>query len=164
MHSPYNISIVNPLNPYTNRGVSEDASIIEKRISGISDDFLYSIRLGETIIHTFQLLNEALQECSIDNWDGYGAKSIDFNSYLRAFRFIYALPRAIPIPDITVEPDGEIAFEWYNGKRQVLSVSIGGKGELTYAGIFGNNKTHGTEYFEDEIPKTILDYIRRIFS
>ena len=151
-------------NPYVDRGISEDAFTLVGRISGISNDFLSSIRLGQPMAEVLQSLNNVFKECSTDNWDGYGAKAIDRISFVQALRFIHSLPRTIPTPDLTAEPDGEIALEWYHGKRRIFSVSIGRTGELTYAGLFGSNKTHGTEYFGDELPKTILDNIQRTFS
>jgi hypothetical protein len=153
-----------PFNPYGNRGMSEDASTLQVRISGILDDSKYSIVLGGTITEVFQTLHDVLKECSTDNWDGYGARAIDMASYSEALRFLHFLPKTLPTPEITAEPDGEIAFEWFCSKRRIFSVSIGGKGELTYAGLFGFNKTHGTEFFGDEFPKTILDNIQRVFT
>ncbi len=129
----------------------------------ILDESEYSIVLEE-ITEAFQTLNDILKECSADNWDGYGARAIDNTSYIEALRFLDFLPKTLPTPEITIEPDGEIAFEWRHSKRRVFSVSIGGKGELTYAGLFGLNKTHGTEIFGDEFPETILDNIQRVFT
>ncbi len=152
----------NPIfNPYGDRGVSEDASTLKERFAGIIEDNSIVFGWSKEIIQT---INEIMKECSSDNWDGYGAQAIDMASYKETLRFIHFLPKTIPVPQITVEPDGEIALGWYHTKRRVFSVSIGRKGELTYAGLFGYNKTHGTEYFGNELPKTILDNIQRVFA
>jgi hypothetical protein len=116
-------------------------------------------------------VNESLQElyslcgeCISENWDGYGAQPVDPNSFNEAERFIRALPTTIPEPEIAVDPDGEISLEWYLEPRKVFSVSIGKRNEITYAGLYGLNKTYGREYFGDEIPKAVLDNLDRLFS
>ena len=110
-----------------------------------------------------EALDALLQECSADNWDGYGAKALQFGSYREALRFVQSLPTTIPVPELAADPDGAIAFEWDNGPRRIFSISVGDSGELIYAGIFGNSKTHGTEFFEDGIPKILLDHLQRLF-
>ena len=111
-----------------------------------------------------QTLNDLFKQCSVPGWDGYGAKPIDKESYYESLRFIQYLPDFLPNPEVTIEPDGEIAFEWFNSKRRVFSVSVSRNGELAYAGLLGYNKTHGTEFFGDELPKTILDNIQRVYE
>jgi len=149
---------------YSNRGVSDDAKTIQEYFAEIAYDFVRSIVLGEKNVQITQALMNIFEECAHPNWDGYGAKPIDKESYLESLRFIQYLPKALPSPEVTIEPDGEIAFEWFNSKRTVFSVSIGRNGELTYAGLFGYNKAYGTEFFGDELPKTILEGIQRVFE
>jgi len=151
-------------NIHADRGVSQEAVNLQEGIKRISTALSQSIVLGGKTRETVRALNEVLEEHATPNWDGYGAKAVDFGSYLEAERFIHSLPITVPSPEITVEPDGEIAFEWRNGPRCVFSVSMGNNGELTYAGLFGRSKTHGTEYFGDGLPRTILDNIQRVFA
>lgn len=145
-----------------NRGVSEDAVELQVKIIRLSNDEPQSMLLDKQDL--LQELYEVFLECSEENWDGYGAKAIDPIFYSEAIRFFTALPIAtIPRPEITVDPDGEVVFEWYNGPKRIFSISVGGNSELTYAGLFGSNKTSGIEYFGDELPKTILENIQRVF-
>ncbi len=116
--------------------------------------------LGEVL----KALGEVYEECSEDNWDGYGASAVGVDTYLESQRFLQLLPTTIPFPEITVEPDGEIAFEWFEGPRRVLSISVGSENILTYAGLFGINKTHGTDYFGDVLPATIVSNLQRLFA
>ena len=147
-----------------NRGVSEDSIALQRQATDIFEGFAQSVTIGEYYRETRQSLAKTTEECSVENWDGYGAKAIDSSSYVNAIYFSQLLPVDIPIPEIYVDPDGEVTFEWYTGPRQVFSVSMGSKNELIYAGLFGANKTHGTEYLDDELPEMILDNIRRVFS
>ena len=147
-----------------NRGVSEDAIALQRQATDLLEDFARSVTIGEFYRNTLQSLAKTAAECSVENWDGYGAKAIDGSSYLNAVCFSQLLPVNIPIPEIYVDPDGEVTFEWYTGPRQVFSISMGSSNELIYAGLFGANKTHGTEYLDDELPEMILDNIRRVSS
>ena len=147
-----------------NRGVSEDAIALQEQATDILEDFAQTVTIGEYYRKMRQSLVETANECSFDNWDGYGAKAIDSSSHQNAIYFSQLLPANIPIPEIHVDPDGEVTFEWYTGPRQVFSVTMGSNNELIYAGLFGANKTHGTEYRDDELPETILDNIYRVFS
>ena len=113
---------------------------------------------------TRRALWNAIKECGEDNWDGYGAKRIDRKSFKESLRFLDILPGTIPVPEVAIEPDGMVAFEWYRQPRQVFSVSFETNGELVYAGLFGNSKTHDTEYFGEEVPQIILNNIRRVYS
>ena len=68
-----------------------------------------------------------------------------------------------PMPQILAEPSSEIGLEWYKGKRLVFAISFSGRNMITYAGIFGINKIHGTEYFSDSIPSNVIENIRRLY-
>jgi hypothetical protein len=111
-----------------------------------------------------RLLLDACIECSDDNWDGYGAKAIQLGACLNAAKFLKMMPTTFPIPEIDVEPNGGVMFEWCNNARKVFSAIIEGDDRITYAGLFGENKTYGTEYFGNELPKPILENVQRLFS
>ncbi|MEE8429943.1 MAG: hypothetical protein V3S16_01715 [Candidatus Desulfatibia sp.] len=105
------------------------------------------------------------KECSEVNWDGYGAQPISKKAYLEAGKLIRLLPSNIKEPEIVPEPTGEIAFEWYIGKRFIFVISVGGNNSIAYAGLFGStSKTHGTEYFGTKLPSIIVDNIQRLFE
>ena len=114
------------------------------------------------------LLNELFQvyqECSEENWDGYDAQPISQEVYLEAGKLIRLLPSHIKKPEIMPEPTGEIALEWYLGKRFTFVISVGGNNLITYAGLFGStSKTHGTEYFGDKLSSIIVNNIQRLFA
>ena len=89
---------------------------------------------------------------------------VKLNSWLRiGGAAITSPPRSVPAPEISAEPDGEIAFDWHEGVG-TFSVSVGPGGVLNYAGLFGKNKVYGTEYWGDEIPGPIIDNVVRLYS
>jgi hypothetical protein len=155
------ISYNNPFFLPTGRGVSETAGKLDEIVEKMLRDCSPSVILDKDTL--LQEINEVFEECSVDNWDGYDAKAIDYDSYIEAIRFARSLPTTIPLPEIAVDPDGEVSFEWYQGPRRVFIMSIGSRNEIIYAGLFGFNKVNGTECFYDEIPKTILDNLDRLF-
>ena len=116
-------------------------------------------RLDEVL----QSLDELCKECSEEGWDGYDALPIDGDVCDEAKRLIRGLPINLPMPEIIPEPDGGIGLEWPKGKRLVFAVSVKGKNEIVYAGLFGMNKTHGIEYFGDTLPSVIIENLRRLY-
>ena len=144
------------------RGVSDGALALRELKSVMLEDCSQSaiINAKKSLYDLYDLL----LQCAESNWDGYGALEVDLYSFNEASRFIQILPTTIPEPEVSVDPDGEMSFEWYLTPRKVFSVSIGARNEITYAGLYGINKSYGREYFGDEIPKAILDNLDRLFS
>ncbi|MBE9478697.1 MAG: hypothetical protein IMY80_01935 [Chloroflexi bacterium] len=148
---------------YTHWGRSKDAETIERELPW------HQQRLAEVVAYVdpqrrlLQEIEEAFEECSSENWDGHGSDPVDLITYAAAVAFLLHLPTDIPTAEIAVEPDGEIAFEWYISPEMIFSVSIGPGGVLTYAGRFGAATTHGTEVFEGDIPWEILENLGRLY-
>ena len=115
--------------------------------------------LNEVIV----LLNKVYNDSSKEDWDGYGAKPVAYISLLDAKKFIQLLPSSFPIPEVLSEPSGEIGLEWYKDKQLIFAISFNGRNTITYAGMFGSNKTHGVEYFGDTIPSIISDNLKRLY-
>jgi hypothetical protein len=147
-----------------NRGVSDSAHELERRVEDLQGSLAQTITIGGLYGETRRSIAAASKWAEINNWDGYGAKPVDPESCLNALLFSKLLPMGVPIPEIEVDTEGEIRFEWYRSPRQILSVAVGGDGELAYAGLFGASKIHGTEYLIDELPNVILDNINRVYS
>ena len=148
----------------TNVGVSTSANEIKKQETGFLQQMLgQSMTIGKLYRQTLVNIEEACEQAAADNWDGYGAKAVNGRTYLVAIRFLMLLPPESPVPEISIDTDGEVSFDWYRGPRQVFSVTIRGNGELAYAGLFGASKTHGTEYLNDELPDAILDNMYRVY-
>ncbi len=154
----------NPMAFVCDYGVSETAEEIQKEAAELKDHFYRSVTFGERFFGILEGLFLARSEYSLDNWDGYGAKAIDDESFGNAIRLALSLPPSIPLPETYVDPDGELIFEWYEGKRRVFSLNIGRRNRLSYAGLYGFNKTYGEEYFYDYLPEVIKHNISRLYS
>src|ERR1700682_4975395 len=106
-------------------GVSKEAGAIKSLFSDVQEQLRASFSLGNWREELRHKLCDAWSEASRLNWDGYGAKPAQRASVVKAFEFIDALPKNIPTPEIAVDPDGEISFDWYGGARRQVSISVG---------------------------------------
>lgn len=120
----------------------------------------YSLGLGLAVAS--EEISKLAHECSMPNWDGYGAAPISNDTHLQACLFLDALPLGTSAPTIGAEPDGHLTLEWYRSPRHTLSVSVSPEGDLHYAALWGPAKAYGTEPFLGEVPKSILDLIHRV--
>ena len=111
-----------------------------------------------------QHIYELYKECSEDNWDGYDAKRISVGTYLEAIKLAELIPSELPLPEVVPEPNGDIAFEWYRGKRFLFVLSVEGNNIINYAGLFGSaTRIYGSEYVTDELPASVLERIQHLF-
>ncbi|MBI4651269.1 hypothetical protein HY745_08305 [Candidatus Desantisbacteria bacterium] len=152
-------------NSYVSKGISDDAIKISELFRKFREKiFLDNITLGEPRKEALGALENIYKECSINNWDGYGSVSINIHSYNNARKLIETLPISIPIPEATIDPDGNIAFEWYRSQSKIFTLCLEGYNKIIFAGIFGNKRIHGTEDFDRDIPDLILYNIKRVYK
>lgn len=144
-------------------GFSEDSKNLFDNLKKQIKEIREPITIGRSLEETVESLYQVFKECSVKNWDGYGANPISRDSALEALRFINLMPSLFPMPQVIAEPSGEIGFEWYKDNRLIFAISFSGKNMISYAGIFGMNKVHGTEYFGDTIPLFIIESLRRLY-
>lgn len=71
-----------------------------------------------------------------------------------AMNFAVALPTDVVQPEVSVDPDGEVAFDWIDDEN-MLSISIGPEGGITYAGKFREESVSGTAHFRQSIPSPL---------
>ena len=111
-----------------------------------------------------QELREIFSECSIENWDGYGALPIQEQAVLEAERFIAVMPAFMSDLEIVPEPGGDIGFQWSFGENRILTVSFAGTNIITYAAILGSSERTkcGKEKFNDSMPQEISQGIEEI--
>ena len=156
-----------PLSGWIKSGSSPTARSLEKKSENIiyhyekrsEQDFRFRIDLERA----FSELALAIEIGERDNWNHYGAAKIDRRVCELAYQFLNALPSSIPVPEVGLDPDGEISFEWIVARDMQFSVSLSPEGLLSYAGVFGDHATtHGTEKLDETVPQTIIASIRRL--
>ncbi|MBA2591853.1 MAG: hypothetical protein M3495_20620 [Pseudomonadota bacterium] len=142
-----------------NTGASLESRDLQIKVAGFFREFHKRADREQA----FDELAEALRQGGAANWDQYGAIGVTDATAEVAYRFLSALPSTLPSPNVGLDPDGEVSFEWLAEKGRVFSVSIGESGRLSYAGMFGPEKTaHGSEPFDDAIPDAVIECVRRL--
>jgi hypothetical protein len=145
-------------------GFGDEVDKLRDYFKSIVNGFRNTETLGRSD-EVLQSLDEVFDECSEEGWDGYDALPITKYAYIEAKRLIESLPlTSFPIPEVVPESSGEIGLEWYRRKRLVFTVSVSGRYEIVYAGLFGTNRAHGTEYFGDLLPSVILENLKRLYK
>ncbi len=124
---------------------------------------LVDYRAVDPLASALHQLATVFVEASKPNWDGYGAVPVTLSAMRNAERFLQSLPSDFLDVEISAEPDGEIAIEWFRNSR-VLSVSIGADQRIAYAGRDGSDRWRGTSTFIDSIPYRLFEDIRRLLS
>ncbi len=109
-------------------------------------------------------LAKAWSECQEADWDGHDALPVSHHALRNMYAFLEALPLGFPRPSIGGDPHGHLSVEWYRSTRRVLSVGVSPDDVLHYAALLGSNRTSGTETFFGEIPESILNLVRRVYS
>lgn len=93
-----------------------------------------------------------------------GRDNLKTETFINAIKLILALPANTPNPEIEIDSDGELSFEWYINKTTILFVTVSPEGRLSYAGRFENgSKAHGQEWIKNgQIPKEIIYYVSKL--
>lgn len=154
-----------PVLDYLNSGRGNKSIYLKDQEEEIREDYKSTFTMGMRYAQMDQEILEAVLESSEDNWDGEGAKAVNVSSWTLAKKLIGTIPPSITMPNVFVDPDGMIEFEWYKEPKKVFSVTVESDNTLIYAGLFGGqNKSYGTEQCEDELPDKILESLQRLYS
>lgn len=157
------MSVLAFANGVADHGLGEDARRLREIISS-AFDLSPTIEFGERNRNVVRALEGARREAAEQDWDGHEARAINPGSHARALAFLSALPTTVPLPDTTVDPEGDVLLEWYLQPRRVLTLTIDPDGIISYAALIGRNKVHGREQFVDTIPQTVADALARILA
>jgi len=148
------LAIGSPLSPITTGMTRPSSSPEGASIADTIRKVISNIRLDTAS------RNAAFSELSAID-DGPDAYSVDYATICLAVDALAALPSDLPTPEIAVDPDGEISFDWIMSGGRNFSLSLRGDGRLSYAGSFRLNHTrYGTDTFEDKIPKEVVEAVR----
>ena len=143
--------------------VSDEVVIIREKDLSVSRHVENSRALFGLKEDALKRLYELVAECAEANWDGYGAEAVSQNAVEHSVYFIRRLPEDLPLPEISVEPDGEISLDWSPTPTQTFSVSIGTADRMACAWVNGAEHGHVVVSSNNgEIPSRILQEIQRI--
>jgi len=145
----------------TDRGTSDEAQAVPRRVTAIAESFLIAER-GHRIRESRLALSEAVKECSVPDWDGYGATPANPMSAAWAEKVVAAFPQDLGIPQFSFDSDGDALLEWNLAGDRVLNVSVGADGELRYAARISGFKSTGIEIFADALPAGLVETACRL--
>lgn len=143
---------------YGSLGISPSANDSDGLVKQIFD------ALSKNTYATSKLatLERTYEDANVENWDGHGGLAADIRSYHFAKKFLEKVPYSIPEPEMTVDPDGEISFEWYKSSKQLIILSIGDDGALNYLCVRGRERKRGVVFLDAKIPDTIMSLFKSI--
>jgi len=147
--------------PLGDRALSDEARVLRQLID-VASEFTNSVAVGDPKRAAREALSAACRAAQVDGWDGADSLRVEPSAYVYADQFLRLLPSSASLPDISVDRDGEILFEWDRERRQVFSVSVSRDGTLTFAGLFGHARTHGTEHLRESLPAVISACLKRV--
>ena len=145
----------------TDRGATDEAQTVPLRVTAVAGSYLEA-EYGQRIQESRLALSNAVRECSVPDWDGYGAAPANPMSAAWAEKVVTAFPRSLGIPHFSFDPDGEALLEWIVAKDRVLSVSVGADGEIRYAARISGFKRTGIEVFADALPTGLAETACRL--
>lgn len=151
-------SLYQPFTRAVNTGASPESRLLQKHVSEIVQHF----RRRASRERAFSDLAKVIVSGKEPDWDKYGALPVDQHAAQLACRFLNMLPSAVPTPDVGLDPDGQVSFDWIVAADRQLTASLSPDGVLSYAAIFGTAEKHGKEVFDDTVPQEIIEAIRRL--
>ena len=83
-------------------------------------------------------------------------------TYVRARKLLDTIPTGFPVPEIGLDPDGEVAFDWIRADRTMVSVSIGPQSDPSYAAGLADGTAYGFVRWTDRFPVALTDLLRRL--
>lgn len=147
-------------NAIASRGSSSTAAYIDQV------DYENQLNLTRTVTFSKQPAIDELattwEECRAPNWDGYDAYPVKEETLNYAYAFIQALPLGFPLPSVSAEPDGYLAFDWFRSPYWTISVSVSPEAVIYYAALLGDSDPRGSELFLGEISKRLLTLIKEV--
>lgn len=80
-------------------------------------------------------------------------------------RFLLAWPKTVPMPELTLDTDGEVVLDWIGPHNDMVTASLRHDGRVSYAAHFGTRRRkHGIEAFDDAVPEPVLEAVRSAFA
>lgn len=122
--------------------ISEEARNMHVQVCKVVQHYETSNAIFGEKSALLQQLEEIAAECAILDWDGYGAYPVSAVALARARNLIRMLPSNIPLPELSVDPEGDISLDWMPHRVKTFSISVGNSNRLAYAWVDGTDRGH----------------------
>ena len=140
-------------------GRSTQARDILRRVLRIEDGSPTISAQGPT-----QRLIEGAERFVLEAAEHPGSGTLQLETLLHAVRFTSLIPSYLPGPEISMDEDGSVSFDWVFGKKSRFAVNVDRDGNVHYAGLYGIGRSHGVELLRDALPKPVFEGLSRAFS
>ena len=143
--------------------VSSEAQSVETHVRQITDDAERSLALFGPKNTLLADLHEAYKSSSAPDWDSYGAEPANLTAVANAAVILRRLPDSLPLPEVSIEPDGSVALDWLPNTLRAFSVSVGPSDRVAYAWFAGTDRGHGvTRVVDGSFPAELVRQIRSV--
>ncbi len=143
--------------------VSREAGEVRRNASSVVERTEQSVALFGPKAIALSDLSQLAAECSVEDWDGYGAQALDARALRLAQEIIRSLPEELPLPSFSIEPDGCVSLDWMPSRNRTFTLSAGKTDRLPYAWIDGTDRGHAVARLTNgQLPSRILQEIKRI--
>jgi hypothetical protein len=112
-------------------------------------------RYFSVLVELLELFGEARAEA-----DG---EQVDVRAFVRARKLLDTLPHGFAVPEVAMDPDGEIALDWIRSDRTMVSLSIGPTGDVSYAAHLRDGTAHGVIQLREGFPIALTQLMRRLY-
>jgi hypothetical protein len=92
-----------------------------------------------------------------------GGEQVDVRAFARTRDLLDRLPHGFDVPEVGMDPDGEIALDWIRHDRTMLSLSIGALGDLSYAAHLRDRTAHGVIKLGNGFPGALTELLRTLY-
>lgn len=80
-----------------------------------------------------------------------------------AKRMLLVLPFDVPSPDLDVDNEGDVLFDWCGTGSRMLTLALREDGRISYATRLSATKSrNGNDLFIDSIPQEIISLVRAV--
>jgi hypothetical protein len=112
------------------------------------------VRLHETgASWLFNDLDNLAQECET---------SVQGNEVFNmAKKLLLMLPKDITPPELDLDNDGDILFDWTGSMGRMMTIALRKDGHISYAARLSSTKTrNGNDFLKDGLPTEIIELVR----
>lgn len=88
---------------------------------------------------------------------------VDVRAFVRARDLLDALPHGFAVPEVALDPDGEIALDWIRPDRTMVSLSIGPADDPSYAANLRDRTAHGVLRLGEGFPGALTELLRALY-
>ena len=92
-----------------------------------------------------------------------GGERVDARAFVRTRDLLDALPHGFAVPEVALDPDGEIALDWIRADRTMVSLSIGPAGDPSYAANLRDRTAHGVIRLGEGFPGALTELLRGLY-